>query len=70
MMDAVETALVARGVPAQRVLSEHFSYSFSGRSPLARRMRQAWWLLSAASLLGLVLILAQERLWRLFGSTA
>jgi predicted ferric reductase len=70
MMDAVETALVARGVPAQRVLSEHFSYSFSGRSPLARRMLQAWWLLSAASLLGLVLILAQERLWRLFGGTA
>jgi predicted ferric reductase len=68
MMDAVETALVARGVPVQRVLSEHFSYSFSGRSPLARRMRQAWWLLSAASLLGLVLILAQESLWRLFRS--
>lgn len=57
MMDAVETALVARGVPAQHILSEHFSYSFAGRSPLARRMRHAWWLLSAASLLGLGLIL-------------
>jgi len=57
MMDAVETELVVRGVPAQRILGEHFSYSFAGHSPLARRMRQAWWLLSAASLIGLALIL-------------
>jgi ferredoxin-NADP reductase len=60
MMDAVETALVARGVPPARVFSEHFKYDFSGRSPLARRMRRAWWGLSVASLLALVLALA----WR------
>jgi predicted ferric reductase len=60
MMDAVETALVARGVPTARVVSEHFKYDFSGRSPLARRMRRAWLTLSAASLLGLLLALA----WR------
>jgi predicted ferric reductase len=60
MMDAVETALVARGVPEKHILSEHFRYNFAGRSPVARRMRRAWWLLSAASLLGLMLVLA----WR------
>jgi predicted ferric reductase len=60
MMDAVETALVARGVPPARVFSEHFKYDFSGRSPLARRMRRAWWGLSVASLLALVLALV----WR------
>lgn len=60
MMDAVETALVARGVAAEHVLSEHFKYDFAGQSPLARRMRQGWWLVSAASLMGLALALA----WR------
>lgn len=60
MMDAVESALVARGVPAERIFSEHFRYDFTGRSPLARRTRRAWWQLSAASLLGLLLALA----WR------
>lgn len=60
MMDVVETALVAHGVPPSRVLSEHFKYDFGGRSPLARQMRHAWWLISAASLLGLILALA----WR------
>ena len=60
MMDAVETALVTRGVPPERVFSEHFKYDFSGLSPLAKRMRQTWWGLSAASLLGLMLALV----WR------
>lgn len=60
MMDAVETALMARSVPAERIVCEHFKYDFSGRSPLARRVRRAWWSLSAASLLGLALALA----WR------
>jgi predicted ferric reductase len=60
MMDAVEVALVTRGVPLERVVSEHFQYKPSSQSPLARRMRHAWWALSAASLLGLVLALA----WR------
>ena len=48
------------GVPAERIVCEHFKYDFSGRSPLARRVRHAWWSLSAASLLGLALALA----WR------
>lgn len=60
MMDAVESGLVACGVPVSRVFSEHFKYDFAGRSALAWRMRQAWWALTAASLLGLVLALA----WR------
>lgn len=60
MMDAVESELVARGVPLQRILSEHFKYDFSGISPLARRTRQAWWLISGASLLALAAALA----WR------
>ena len=60
VMDAVESGLVACGVPVSRVFSEHFKYDFAGRSALAWRMRQAWWALTAASLLGLVLALA----WR------
>lgn len=61
MMDAVETALTARGVPAAHIISEHFKYDFAGRSPLARRMRRAWLGMSAAALAGLVLALV----WRL-----
>jgi predicted ferric reductase len=60
MMDAVETTLVRRGVPAELIVSEHFKYDFSGRSPLALRVRQAWWLASGGVLLGLALTLA----WR------
>jgi hypothetical protein len=60
MMDAVESALVAHGVPVGRIVSEHFRYDFAGRSPLALARRRAWWALSAASLLGLALALA----WR------
>lgn len=58
MMDAVETALVVRGVPPERILSEHFKYDFTGRSPLAGRMRRNWLALSAASLLCMLLALA------------
>lgn len=58
MMDAVESALVARGVPGGRIVSEHFRYDFAGRSPLSLARRRAWWALSAASLCGLALALA------------
>jgi len=60
MMDAVETVLMARGVPAERIVSEHFQYDFNGTSPMTRRSRNGWWLVSAASLAGLALAL----LWR------
>ncbi len=60
MMDTVETALTAHGVPAAHIVSEHFKYDFSGRSPLARRMRRAWLAISAAALIALVLALV----WR------
>jgi predicted ferric reductase len=60
MMDAVETALTARGTPAERIVSEHFQYDFEGSSPLARRRRHHWWLMSGLTLAGLALAL----LWR------
>lgn len=58
MMDAVESALVAHGVPGERIVSEHFRYDFAGRSPRSLAIRRAWWALSAASLLALALALA------------
>lgn len=51
MMDGVETALLARGVPMGRVQSEHFQYDFSGRSPRASAIKKGWLALSAALIL-------------------
>jgi predicted ferric reductase len=58
MMDGVETSLLARGVPMNRVQSEHFQYDFSGRSPKARAIRRGWLALSAVLLLLSVLVTA------------
>jgi predicted ferric reductase len=58
MMDAVETALLAHGVPPERIHAEHFRYDFAGRSPLAQRARTAWLFTSAALLAGIVFVLA------------
>lgn len=60
MMDAVETALVARSVPSSNIVSEHFKYDFAGRSPQARQTRHAWLAMSLADLGGVSLAL----LWR------
>jgi len=60
MMDAVETTLMELGVPSVRIVSEHFQYDYNGSSPLMRRSRNGWWMLSGASLIGLALAL----LWR------
>ncbi|MBP6252277.1 MAG: hypothetical protein KA387_05950 [Rubrivivax sp.] len=60
MMDAVECALTAHGVPAAHVVSEHFQYAFAGQSPLARRTRHAWLAVSAAALAGVAL----AAIWR------
>lgn len=60
MLDTVESVLMLRGVPAPRIVSEHFRYDFTGRSPRARHLRQGWYAVSAAIVLGLVLTLA----WR------
>jgi predicted ferric reductase len=57
MMDAVEAALVARGVPPGRIHAEHFRYDFDGRSPLARQARTRWLAASAALLLGMAAVL-------------
>lgn len=58
MMVAVETALSERGVPAERIVSEHFLYDFEALSPLAKRRRNSWRLLAGASLLALAAALA------------
>ncbi|MDP3086440.1 MAG: ferric reductase-like transmembrane domain-containing protein [Rubrivivax sp.] len=60
MMDAVETTLMRDGVPASLIVSKHFKYDFSGRSPLALRVRQGWWLTSGGLVLGLAVML----IWR------
>ena len=59
MMDGVETGLLARGVPMQRVQSEHFQYDFDGRSPKATAIRNGWLTLSAALLLLTILVAAR-----------
>lgn len=56
-----KAALTARGVPAAQIISEHFKYDLSGRSPQARRRRWISLGMSAAALAGLLLALA----WRL-----
>lgn len=58
MLDGVESGLMARGVPAQAIVSEHFQYDFKGRSPRARRVRQVWYAVSGAMVGGLILTLA------------
>ncbi len=58
MMEAVETALTARGVPLQRIHAEHFQYHFSGRSPRAQRLRRGWLLGSGGALLLAALLAA------------
>lgn len=59
MMDGVETTLVTRGVPLERVQSEHFQYDFSGRSPKADAIKKGWLGVSAV----LVLLSALMALW-------
>lgn len=58
MMEAVETALTARGVPLQRIHAEHFQYHFSGRSPRVQRLRRGWLLGSGGALLLAALLAA------------
>ncbi|MFZ9545307.1 MAG: ferric reductase-like transmembrane domain-containing protein [Hylemonella sp.] len=62
MMDAAEACLLARGVAADRVQSEHFQYNFSGRSPRALALRRGWLGLSLAAGLLSLLVLALRSL--------
>lgn len=52
MIDTVERALEHFGVPLERIHSERFRYSYSPRTPRARRMLATWLLLSLLFLLG------------------
>jgi ring-1,2-phenylacetyl-CoA epoxidase subunit PaaE len=62
MMDQAETALMAAGVPEQRIHAEHFQYDFQGQSPLARKARRYWLTVSIGLVAGIVLVVLAARL--------
>jgi predicted ferric reductase len=62
MMDQAETALMAAGVPEQRIHAEHFQYDFKGQSPLARKARRFWLTTSMGLVAGIVLVVLAARL--------
>lgn len=62
MMDQAETALMAAGVPEQRIHAEHFQYDFKGQSPLARKARRYWLTTSMGLVAGIVLVVLAARL--------